>query len=132
MDAIATRYADALWDAADGLEPQAVQRLIDGFIDLMAKRGHLPEAPAVIEALDKRLRTERGTVEVKITTATELDQAEAGRIEADLAKSLGKPVALETATDPALIGGAVIRTGDTQIDSSIRHRLDLLKQRISE
>lgn len=132
MHARAVQYADALWDAAKDLDAKAVRRLIDGFLELLAKRGHLPDATAVVEALEKRMRKESGTVEVTLTTAAPLAAADAKKVGAAIEKALGTEIALSTATDPALIGGAVLRTGDTLIDASARHRLEILKARLAE
>jgi F-type H+-transporting ATPase subunit delta len=41
-----------------------------------------------------------------------------------LERRLGRSIRLHCATDPALIGGAVLRAGDLVIDGSLRGRLE--------
>ncbi len=48
------------------------------------------------------------------------------RLAAALVKRLGREVRIQVSIDPALIGGAIIRAGDTVIDGSLRGRLNKL------
>jgi F-type H+-transporting ATPase subunit delta len=43
----------------------------------------------------------------------------------------GGQVALETAVDPDLIGGVVVRIGDRLIDGSVRGRLERLRNQLA-
>jgi F-type H+-transporting ATPase subunit delta len=78
-----------------------------------------------------RFRDEaEGKVHVFVTTARELggDQREA--IAARVAAFTGKGVVYHEKTDPALIGGTVVRIGDRVVDGSIRRRLKALRKNL--
>lgn len=79
--------------------------------------GYLPEIAARYEQL--RADAER-TIEVTVTSAVELSAAQKSHYAEALAKRLGREVRLSCVTDPALLGGAVVRADDLVIDGSVR------------
>ena len=72
----------------------------------------------------------RGRVHVRLTTATPLSEAAADRIVEGLRAVLGGEPVLRRVTDPELIGGAVLRVGDTVYDGSIANQLQLIRQQM--
>jgi F-type H+-transporting ATPase subunit delta len=85
--------------------------------------GYLPEIAARYEQL--RADAER-RVEVTVTSAVELSPAQKTHYADALAKRLGREVRLSCHTDPALLGGAVVRADDLVIDGSVRAGLGQL------
>ncbi len=77
--------------------------------------------------LDNRKNIER----VRITSAVALGEQERSHIETALSARLNKTVIATYDTDPAILGGAVIRVGDEVLDGSIRHQLHVLKDKLS-
>ena len=90
--------------------------------------GYLPEIAARYEQL--RADAER-TVQVTVTSAIELSPEQKSRYAAALAKRLGREVHLSCQTDPALLGGAVVRADDLVIDGSVRAGLTQLAAAIA-
>jgi len=70
-------------------------------------------------------------VDVLIETAFALQDEELARFKQALASSLAREVVIETQVNEQLIGGAVIRAGDTVIDGSIRSKLSTLSDALS-
>lgn len=68
------------------------------------------------------------TLEVEVVSARELDDAELGQLRERLSARFDKRIELSSRVDATLLGGAVIRAGDTIIDGSIRGRLDKLAE----
>ena len=85
--------------------------------------GYLPEIAGIFNELKD---AEEGIVDVTVTSAAPLDQQQQLTLSEALARRLKRQVRLHCATDPALIGGAVLRAGDLVIDGSLRTRLDRL------
>ncbi len=75
----------------------------------------------------------QGKVEVGLTTAVELSDEMLDRFRSRLGEILdGREVMLETYVDQNLVGGAIVRVGEKQIDSSIRGQLQVLREKMLE
>ena len=74
----------------------------------------------------------QGSVRVRLTTASPVSAAQVEQIAAALAAALGRRPILEAVVDPALIGGAVLRVGDTVYDGSVANQLQSIRQQMIE
>ena len=72
----------------------------------------------------------RGRVPIRLTTPTPVSDALAEQIHENLRKLIGGEPILERETDPELIGGAVLRIGDTVYDGSIATQLENMRQQM--
>jgi F-type H+-transporting ATPase subunit delta len=85
-----------------------------------------PVLPQLRTVRDQR----RGLVPVHVQSAAPLDAAEVNAIRTRLAAVVaGQPV-VHHETDPDLLGGMVIRVGDTVFDGSVRTRLRRLREQL--
>ena len=94
------------------------------FVRMLAHNHRLGYLPEITELFDTLKDDAEGMVDVTVTSAAPLDEAQRGRIGAALERRLKRKVRLHCETDPALIGGAVLRAGDLVIDGSLRTRLE--------
>jgi len=78
------------------------------------------------DLLDARANRQSATV----TTAVPADPEWVTRVRAALELATGKTIVLEERVDPSLLGGLVVRTGDTVIDGSLKSRLTTLRRRL--
>ena len=118
------------------ITPEQLARLVTGiaagelghtganFLGTLAashRLGFLPEIAALFDTLkDQAL----GVADVTVTSAAALDEAHRRKLTAALEKRLQRSVRLHCNTEPALIGGALLRSGDLVIDGSLRTRLE--------
>lgn len=102
--------------------PGALKNLLSA----MAENGRLQLLPDVAVLFNELKSALEATVNVEVTSAFDVSDAERSNLEAAIAKRLERTVSITTKTDPALLGGAVIRAGDLVIDGSVRGRLDKL------
>jgi F-type H+-transporting ATPase subunit delta len=91
------------------------------------RAGMLPEIEQAFSAL---LDARQGIMQATVTSAADLTANERAELDAALAKLTGKKVQAQFKTDPALIGGAVVRIGSTIYDGSVRAQLDRLRARM--
>lgn len=91
------------------------------------RAGMLPEIEQAFSAL---LDARQGITQASVISAAELTAKERAEMGAALAKLTGKKVQAQFKTDPALIGGAVVRIGSTIYDGSVRAQLDRLRARM--
>ena len=73
-----------------------------------------------------------GIVDVTVRSARSLSEADRKAIADALEKRLGKQARLEVSVDAALIGGIVVKVGDTVYDGSVSNRLASLRERMME
>ena len=119
------RLADG--DAVALLAPSDAGEGFGRFLAMLAANRRLallPEVAGLFEEL--RAEAER-VVKARVTSASELPAGELDSLRAALRKRFGREVELETAVDPALIGGAVIDAGDVVIDGSLKGKLERLQ-----
>jgi F-type H+-transporting ATPase subunit delta len=102
--------------------------LVLDFLKVLSAHDRLDCLRAVQGAVDDRYDVLRGRVRVVVTTAAEIDGALAGRITERLRGMLGGEPMLECEIDPALIGGLVLRIGDTLYDGSVAMQLDRVRE----
>ena len=68
---------------------------------------------------------------MQVLSAFDLPEDVRDRIAAALGKRLDREVVVSSETDPALLGGLLIRAGDTVIDGSVRGRLNKLAEALT-
>jgi F-type H+-transporting ATPase subunit delta len=106
-------------------------KIIRNFLFVLAdhRRTHL--IPEVILAFHEVIRQRQGVAEADVSSAVELSAAQKKEMAATLARLTGKKIETKYALDPALLGGAVVRIGDTIYDGSLRSRLNAMRARLA-
>jgi F-type H+-transporting ATPase subunit delta len=101
------------------------------FIRTLAENHRLPVLPEISALFDEFKNEAEGVAEVTVTSAVALSAPQLKTLEDALAKRLKRQVRLHTALDPALIGGAVVRSGDLVIDGSLKGRLERIAHQLT-
>ncbi|HEV3475166.1 MAG TPA: ATP synthase F1 subunit delta, partial [Actinomycetota bacterium] len=87
---------------------------------------------AIVDDLVALAAERRRSVVAEVRTAVELTDEHRRSLAEALERATGKKVELKAIVDPSVIGGVVARVGDQVIDGSIRRRLELARDRMSE
>jgi F-type H+-transporting ATPase subunit delta len=106
-------------DGADPLVRSALLVLVDN-----KRLDALADVVAVVHEADRRARRQ---LELELTTAVPIDDAEAEQIRSKLAEASGHEVTLARAVDASILGGVIVRVRDRMVDLSVRGRLDALR-----
>ena len=101
------------------------------FLQILVTKRRQMLVPAISNEYQNLLDREHGRVHATVTVARETSEEERKRIAAQLTKALGREVVAHLAVDPRIIGGVVVRYGDTVMDGSVRKRLATLKSRMT-
>lgn len=72
----------------------------------------------------------KGRVHAQVTVARQPDEGTQRAISAQLSRVLGKTVLPHYTVRPEILGGVVVKVGDTVMDGSVRRRLRLLRSRL--
>ena len=71
-----------------------------------------------------------GRLHASVTVAQEPADGDRRAIAKELSRAYGKEVVPHFSVNPAILGGVVVRVGDTVLDGSVRRRLATLKTRM--
>lgn len=93
------------------------------FFRTLAQNHRLAYIPEMSALFDEFKDEAERVVDVTVTSAAPIDNAQQQALSKALERKLKRTVRLHCATDPTLIGGAVLRAGDTVIDGSLLSRL---------
>lgn len=106
-------------------------KIICNFLFVIADRHRTQLLPEIIASFQQVLRQRQGVAEAEISSAVELSAAQKAEFARTLARLTGKKIETKYSLDPALIGGAVVRIGDTIYDGSLRNRLNEMRARLA-
>ena len=95
-------------------------------LSLLTENGRLDYLPEIATRFAELEAEARNVADVEVVSATALDERQRERLAGALRQRLSRDVRLHCSTDPALIGGAVVRSGDLLIDGSLRGKLERL------
>jgi F-type H+-transporting ATPase subunit delta len=94
---------------------------------VLVDHGRITALPDLIEAYEELWGRQQKQLEVELTTAVPIDDAQAELLRARLAAQTGASVSLTRKVDPAIVGGLVLRVRDLLIDASVRGKLNALR-----
>jgi F-type H+-transporting ATPase subunit delta len=105
-------------------------KIIRNFLFVIADHQRTHILPEIIAAFQDVIRQRQGIAEAEISSAVELSAAQKKRFAQTLERLTGKKIQPKYSLDPALLGGAVVRVGDTIYDGSVRNSLNEMRARL--
>jgi F-type H+-transporting ATPase subunit delta len=118
---------DGLRKVIDGADPAVLN-----FLELLVEKHRMPALFRIRRVYDELWEHENKLLPVEITSAVELDEEIARRIGDQIGKQTGQRVELTKTVDPDIIGGLVLRVGNSILDASIRTRLETLRKNVAK
>jgi F-type H+-transporting ATPase subunit delta len=107
--------------AGDNLDQGALN-----FISLLAENKRLQFLPEIATIFEQLKADAERVIDISVTSAAPMGASEEAQLVAALTKRFNRQVRVQTAVDPSLVGGAVVRAGDLTIDGSLKARLERL------
>lgn len=104
--------------------------LLKNFLMVLARHSRLDAIRAIYRVAQDMLNELRGRVRVDVVTAAPLTEQLQHQITDRLRGMLGAEPVLAAQIDPAVIGGLILRVGDTVYDGSIATQLNRLSGQI--
>lgn len=101
---------------------------LQNFLKVLCRRGRFSSLRTIAAAARKIFNESAGRLTAKIITATPIDDQTRNRVIERLSKLLGKDVHVETVVDSEILGGLVVRVGDTVYDGSLSNQLSRVRR----
>ena len=101
------------------------------FISILSENRRLQLLPQISQQFEIMKANLEKAVDVDVVSASKLNAAQQKALSEALSAKLERKVNLQVSLDKSLLGGAVIRAGDTVIDGSIRGRLTKLAESLN-
>ena len=101
------------------------------FISILSENRRLQILPQISQQFEIMKANLEKAVDVDVVAASKLNAAQQKALSEALSAKLERKVNLQVSLDKSLLGGAVIRAGDTVIDGSIRGRLTKLAESLN-
>ena len=101
------------------------------FLELLIEKHRMPAIFRIRRYYDRLWEQENKILPVSISTATSLDESIIKKIGDEIGEATGQKIELTTSVDPDILGGIVLRVGNSILDASIRNRLDNLRKHVA-
>ena len=123
-------------EAKHGLIEKIVARMRAGkiicnFLFVIVDHRRTNMLPEIIAAFEDVIRQRQGIAEAEVFSAVELSAGQKKQFAQTLERITGKKIEAKYSLDPALLGGALVRVGDTIYDGSVRSRLNEMRARLA-
>ncbi|MBR1864474.1 MAG: ATP synthase F1 subunit delta [Ruminococcus sp.] len=101
------------------------------FLCLICDKGRFGSMKEIFEDLRVMYNDRKNILEVTAVTAAPLTEELREKLTAKLGRTTGRTVVLTEMQDKSIIGGMIVRYGNTEIDASVKSRLEKLKAQIN-
>jgi F-type H+-transporting ATPase subunit delta len=118
---------DAIDRVLEGADPALVN-----FLKLLIENHRMPVIFRIRARYERLWEEENRTLPVEITSAVELDKATTDSVGRSIGERTGRKVTLAARVDPDILGGIVVRIGNSILDASIRNRLEQLRRHVAQ
>jgi F-type H+-transporting ATPase subunit delta len=104
--------------------------LLSNFLTLLIDSYRMPVLQLARASFDELWEHENKLIPVEVTSAIELSKTTVADIGKRIGEQTGLKVQLTSTVDPEIIGGIVLRVGNSILDASIRGRLEQLRKEV--
>ncbi|MBV1905708.1 MAG: F0F1 ATP synthase subunit delta [Pseudomonadales bacterium] len=98
------------------------------FVQILADSKRLGILPNVFLQFEELRAQEEKSLDVEVVSAFEMSPEEEQKLKAALQTRFDRDIRMESHVDVSLMGGAIIRAGDTVIDGSVRGKMQKMAE----
>ena len=117
---------DGLHKAVDGATDAVMN-----FLELLVEKHRMPAIFRIRRELDAMWRKENQMLPVQLTSAIPLDEQTVADLGRTIGERTGRKVDVTASVNPDILGGIVLRVGNSILDASIRNRLESLRKQVA-
>ncbi len=98
------------------------------FVSMLIVKGREDIFPEIVSAYRSLRDTQQGIVQATVKAATALTEQDIAQLGQAIEKLTGSKANITAVVDPGLIGGVLVKVGDTVYDGSVKHQLEDLRE----
>ena len=110
---------------------EGADEIVTNTLNLLIEKHRMPALFRIRRQLDKLWEEENRLLPVQLTSAIELDKGTVKQVKDAVAEQTDRRIDLKTHVDPDILGGIVLRVGNSILDASIRNRLEQLRRQVA-
>ncbi len=101
------------------------------FLGVLIDNHRMPVIFRARREFERLWEEEHRQLPVEVTSAIALDEQTLRQLSEQIGARTGKDVQLTARVDPEILGGLVVRVGNSIVDASIRNRLEQLRKQVA-
>ena len=105
---------------------------LKNFLKILVEKGRISSLKSIELTFKELLNDKHNIIEGTVISAIALTEKQVKELEEKLSKKYNKNVTLENKVDESILGGVLVRLGNTQIDGSVKTRLNNIKDQLSQ
>jgi len=102
------------------------------FLEVLLERHRMPAIFRIRARFEELWEEENRLLPAEVTSAIALDEQIVTSIGERIGEQTGRKVDLSSKVDPDILGGIVLRVGNSVLDASIRNRLNQLRKSVAQ
>ncbi len=111
---------------------EGADETLSNFLNLLIEKHRMPVIFRIRADFERLWEEENRLLPVEITSAVALDPETTQSLGKTIGERAGRTVTLEANVDPDILGGIVVRVGNSILDASIRNRLEQLRRQVAQ
>ncbi len=111
---------------------QGADKILVNFLQLLIENHRMPVIFRIRQEYERLWEEENRMLPVEITSAIALDRDTTESLGRTIGERAGRKVTLAARVDPDILGGIIIRVGNSILDASIRNRLEQLRRHVAQ
>jgi F-type H+-transporting ATPase subunit delta len=117
---------EGLHKVLDGADPA-----FENFLELLIEKHRVPVLFRIRRQFEELWQDEHRLLPVQVTSAIELDGDAIESIKSSISEQTDRRIELTTSVDPDILGGLILRVGNSILDASIKNRLESLRRQVA-
>ena len=109
----------------------SASKIVRNFLFVVIDHQRTQLLPEIFESFQEVVRERQGVAEAEIFSPAALNDAQKKEMTQALEKLTGKKVETKFSLDANLLGGVLVRVGDTIYDGSLRNQLNALREQLA-
>jgi F-type H+-transporting ATPase subunit delta len=118
---------------------EGIDRVLEGadamfvnFLRVLVDKHRMPVIFRIRRQFEALWQEENRLLTVEVTSAVELDDDVASRIQERIERQTGRKVELTRQVDDGILGGLIVRVSNMILDASIRNQLERLRRQVAK